>query len=58
MANQKDVKEKVKVKALVVLRDENFKRVEVGGTLDVSQSIATLLVEKKQAELVEDVKVK
>jgi len=58
MANQKDVKEKVKVKALVVLRDENFKRVEVGGTLDVPQSIATLLVENRQAELVEDVKVK
>ena len=48
MANQKDVK----VKALVVLRDKNFKRVEVGETLEVSDETATLLVKNKQAELV------
>lgn len=43
---------KVTVKALVVLRAEEGKKVEIGGTTEVLQTTADILVKNKQAELV------
>lgn len=43
---------RVKIEALVVLRAEDGKPVQVGATTEVLESTATILVNKKKAKLV------
>jgi len=50
MADEK----RVKIKALVVLRGEDNKKVEIGGTTEVLESTSKILIKNKQAELVTD----
>lgn len=52
MATNKNDSTKVSIKALVVLRGEDGKKVPIGGTTEVLKSTADILVKNKQAELV------
>ena len=47
---------KISIEALVVLKTQAGKRVEIGETTEVSQASANVLVKNKQAKLVDSSK--
>jgi len=51
---QEATEKEVKVRALKPLRGKGGKRVEIGGTTEVPESTAKILVNKQAAELVKE----